>query len=134
MIRLRGMGFRSWLHEHLRRPAYRLAGRLPPPRDEAFRALLRSLRDLVEGREARSFPSPEVRFLSPGLEYRPNLDRVEPIPPDLEWTKPPAIEPGVIVRSVYGVVAESQRFDSELIDQLNDEYADRPLVPAPPFV
>lgn len=39
---------------------------------------------------------------------------------------------GAVVRSIYRTGARPTRYDVELLEQLNAEYADRPIVPAPP--
>jgi len=47
-------------------------------------------------------------------------------------TPPPSEGSGRVVRSLYDTGGRAERYDVDLLEQLNAEYADRPLVPAPP--
>jgi SAM-dependent methyltransferase len=60
------------------------------------------------------------------------LDRVPPLP-DQEWQMPQGITgSGHRVRSLYETGSGATRYDAHLLEQLNQEYAERPLVPNPP--
>lgn len=110
------------------------AKRLPPPRDQAALALLRSLRDLVEGREPASDRRQEFNAAgnepfgpSPG----PPLPKVEPLSKDHVWAEPPPIETGQVLRSIYNTRGQPERFDVDLLEELNAEYASKPIVSKP---
>lgn len=111
-----------------------LARRLPPPRDQAALAVLRDLRALSAGTVPAGHPVVNVVSDEGSLDARPigpPLARVAPITPG-SWTPAPEV-PGIgqVVRSVYDTGNAPQRFDVALLEQLNAEYADRPIVPKP---
>lgn len=125
---------RSRRGARIRNAAAGLARRLPPPRDEAALAVLRNLRALSTGRPAQQVPTTHG-----GTSHQ--RDRSVPIGPPLprvdrietgEWRSPPEVTGvGQVVRSVYETGEAPERFDVALLDALNTEYKDRPIVPKP---
>jgi SAM-dependent methyltransferase len=111
-----------------------IARRLPPPRDQAFLAAGRAVRDLVTGR-APAKPAPK-----PAKRAKPVPRIGPPVPPppqvemaDIDWKAPPEVlNAATKVRSLYDTGAAPARYDLELLEKLNAEYADNPLVPSPP--
>lgn len=52
---------------------------------------------------------------------------------DVEWKQPPdVLNTATKIRSLYDTGAAPPRYDLALLEQLNAEYADKPLVPNPP--
>ncbi len=123
-------GLRSAVRSGLRR--------LPAPRDDAAVRLARAARDLVTGRPAPqpALRPPSLTSAEPGSTVvRPatGLPRITPLDPELPWRLPAGITgSGTVVRSLYSTGARPRRYDVELLEQLNAEYADRPIVPSPP--
>jgi SAM-dependent methyltransferase len=129
----------------LRSTLVRAAGLLPPPRDEAALRTLRAGRDLLLGRAAPQPPrrrvrrAPAAKPTEPATPSRSTAATLPPLerPPALEgmqtWLVPP-VSPGhdVLTRVRYATGAAPARYDVALVDQLNDEYRDKPIVPAPP--
>lgn len=114
-----------------------LVRRLPPPRDEAALNVVRALRDLMIGREpsvkgaTRREPP---RLIEPhpfGPPPGPRLDPVDPIPPEHTWKSPPSIEVGKVIRRLGDDGITPSRFDVDLLEALNDEYATNPISPSP---
>jgi len=108
--------------------------RLPAPRDEAAIRAALALRDLVTGRPApRPKPAPPP---APGTSVvrRPTgLPTPAVLPADRVWRSPVDVQgSGRRVRSLYTTGAGPRVYDVALLEQLNAEYADRPLVPSPP--
>ena len=115
----------------LRNSAANAVRRLPPPRDEAALALLRSARDLLHGREPNRAAT--ARRAAAADEVGPPLPRVAGFPDDHPWRKPPHTDGmGKVVRSVYETGASAPKYDVELLGQLNAEYAAKRIVPKPP--
>lgn len=121
----------------------RLVARLlPPPRDKAFLRMCAAARDLVLGREPkRPVPRPAAADAAadPPLSAPParpfsSLPQVTQLSEgDIQWRTPPVVTTsGTRVRSIYDTGASAQRYDVELLEKLNAEYADKPLVPRPP--
>ncbi|GLY14829.1 hypothetical protein Kisp01_18440 [Kineosporia sp. NBRC 101677] len=117
---------------NLRRSVLNTLKRLPEPRDEAAIRAALATRDLVLGRRPaarvlKADPSPMVR--------RPTgLANVPSLPENLEWQLPQGITgSGHKVRSLYETgEGGGQVYDIALLEQLNEEYKDRRLVPSPP--
>ncbi|HTY72912.1 MAG TPA: methyltransferase domain-containing protein [Actinomycetes bacterium] len=122
--------------------------RLPAPRDRAALEVLHGMRTLVTGQAPRPEPKPQSSPTSkpePGAEPAP----LEPGPrtyglvPGPPVPKPPALPPDTVraefpqmvekssVRSMYTAGTNPIRYDVALFEQLNKEYEDHPLVPAP---
>jgi SAM-dependent methyltransferase len=83
------------------------------------------------------FRAERARVAGPGgrSETLPATYRISPPPPAIDgpWPPPPTIdEPHRFVRSAVMPVAPLPRFDVDLFESLNEEYASRPLVPVPP--
>jgi SAM-dependent methyltransferase len=128
----------------------RLIHRLPAPRDRAALGVLRSVRSLVTGqvpapRAHRAQPLAKAPVKAPaaapvkapkpapfGLVPGPTLTRTPKLPEDTAWTPfPPMTSAGDLLRSLYETGDRPPRFDADLIDQLNAEYADKRVVRAP---
>jgi SAM-dependent methyltransferase len=121
-----------------RRTAYAVAGHLPPARREPFLAFARRVRGagaaaasrlprIVPSRDRSDGPAPAraypTNFRVPGQRAAIADD----------WPEPPHVDdPGAPVRSVYDRGASAPAYDIDLFEQLNAEYADKPVVPAPP--
>jgi SAM-dependent methyltransferase len=112
------------------RLAKAVARRLPPPRDQALLGLLWYARALVTGRGGAA-PGAERR---PGsLVEAPPLPPVAPLPKDMVWQLPPeVVGSGRAIRSLYDTGGAAEVYDVELLEKLNAEYADRPIVASPP--
>jgi SAM-dependent methyltransferase len=107
---------------------------LPPPRDKAAIRIALAVRDLVTGRPpAPPKPPPPP---APGASVvRPPTGLPVPavLPADRAWLLPEGIEgSGSRVRSLYATGAGPRVYDVALLEKLNAEYADSPLVPSPP--
>jgi cyclopropane fatty-acyl-phospholipid synthase-like methyltransferase len=125
--------------------AKRLIRRLPAPRDQAALAVLRDLRALATGRApapkpvrprpSSTPPKPSSRRAKPaasGPARVPPLVRPPALPEGAERVPfPPMEAAGELVRSLYETGGRPERFDIELLEQLNAEYADRRVVRAP---
>lgn len=66
-----------------------------------------------------------------GPKPGPALPKVEPVPDDHSWATPPTIKTGVVVRSLYDTGAKPDRYDIDLLEELNAEYELKQLVAAP---
>lgn len=125
------------LTRSLRHSVARWVRRLPPPRDEAALNVLRSLRDLVEGREAKAMgPLPSTAAAKSegppfGAPPGPPLPTVDPIPDEHVWEIPPSIEVGKVIRRLGDARSRPEHFNTDLMDELNAEYASKPIVPRP---
>jgi SAM-dependent methyltransferase len=102
--------------------------RLPAPRDRAAEHLLRAGRDLITGREPVA-----KRTKRPG-RYGPRLPKPEPLGDTSNWVRPDANDDNanVLTEVLYDTGATPERFDVELFERLNAEYAAKPIVPKPP--
>jgi SAM-dependent methyltransferase len=129
----------------IRRALARAVRLLPPPRDEAAMRLLYAVNDLIRGRapasrqvpdgsaeparpeEAAPVPGGHIAPAGPPLERPPGLGDTS------AWASPP-ISHGhdVLTKVLYNTGAAPQRYDVELLEALNQEYAGKPIVPAPP--
>jgi SAM-dependent methyltransferase len=102
------------------------ARQLPAPRDEAALEVLRGLKTLTTGRRTTA-TTPEPNS---GGRVGPPLPRVEPIDVKSWVTAPEVTRMGKVVRQVYADTS-FVRFDVALLDQLNQEYEDKRIVPKP---
>jgi SAM-dependent methyltransferase len=111
-----------------------VARRLPPPRDEAFLRVAGATRDLIRGRAPRPPGAPPPLSGNAAPFVGPPLQRPKPLTEaDVEWFEPPAVaNTGIKVRSIYDTGAAPPRYDLELLEKLNAEYADKPIVPQAP--
>jgi SAM-dependent methyltransferase len=126
-----------------------VARRLPPPRGEAFLRTCVDVRDLVLGRQpkrpapvaaAAPAPAPPPPPAVPDVPVSKapspfsTLARVARLSEeDVEWRSPSVVlsaEPEI--PDVFNMGITGQRYDVELFEKLNAEYADKPLVPHPP--
>ncbi|MDX6392615.1 MAG: 2-polyprenyl-6-hydroxyphenyl methylase / 3-demethylubiquinone-9 3-methyltransferase [Streptosporangiaceae bacterium] len=110
-----------------------IARRLPPPRDKSFLRLAATARDLVLGRPGPRLAPPGPPR-SPALLPRPVQRPVARLTEtDITWRTPPAVtNSGTQVHSIYHTGAAAPRYDVELLEKLNAEYADKPIVPQAP--
>jgi SAM-dependent methyltransferase len=107
---------------------------LPPPRDDAAIRAARAIRDLITGRPAPP-PKPPPPPKPGASVVRPATGLPEPavLPDDRVWVRPEGIVGiGTTVRSLYDTGAGRRVYDVALLDALNAEYANSPLVPSPP--
>ena len=114
--------------ERARNAIYGIARRLPPGPRAALLRVARRARDAVEGTPRRGVPGTAAARPAP-----PRSFRVSPAPgpmPDTWLDAPDVAEPGRAVRSVLED-APSVRYDVNLFEKLNEEYASKPLVPRP---
>jgi len=129
-----------------------VARRLPPPRDKAFLPACARLRDLVLGRQPpRPAPAaaapPAAPTPPPPPPAAPRPVPVSKAPSPFSTLAPvarlseeevgwralpvvPAAAPGI--PDVFNTGITEPRYDIELLEQLNAEYADNPLVAHPP--
>lgn len=120
------------------------ARRLPPPRDEAALSVLRAGKALVTNR-APAPPAPpappaernegeeRVTPHAVGMVPGPPMPPVVKVAPDADWIEPPVSQKtGTnIANSIYKAGGKPDRYDVALLESLNEEYRDRPIVPAP---
>lgn len=111
------------LTTRLRNRAAAAARLLPPPRDEAALAALRGLKALVTN-------TPPRPASAAAAEPLPTVARIQP---DEPWTEPPVSDKlgTKAAASIYKTGNKPDRYDVALLEALNEEYRDRPLVPAP---
>ena len=114
--------------DRARNGIYGIARRLPPGPRATLLRVARRARDAFDGAPRRAASGTQAPRPAP-----PRSFRVSPAPgpmPD-KWIDAPEVpEPGRAVRSVLGD-APSVRYDVELFEKLNEEYASKPLVPRP---
>lgn len=80
----------------------------------------------------RPVPTAAAVEQSFGLPIGPPLRKTPRLSEDTEWTAFPEIEGfGKLVTSLYETGARPERFDAALLEALNVEYVDKPIVPAP---
>jgi cyclopropane fatty-acyl-phospholipid synthase-like methyltransferase len=128
----------------LKRGVRRAAKVLPPPRDQAVLRLLRATYDLMTGqkapparRGANNPPQtpgrkPDARRKGFGTVPGPRLPSVARVAADAPWSDPPHSERTGLSRSIYDPGSSSRPvFDIALLEELNEEYRNRPIVPAP---
>lgn len=121
----------------LRRTARSIVERLPVGRDVAMRAARRVSTGIMpshNGSSRSTVAGPRREATSESADAAPRSFVVEPKPSAVEdgWPSPPRIEaPFVMVRTRHASGEPQPRFDIELFERLNEEYAARPLVPAP---
>lgn len=113
----------------MRRAARKAVRGLPAPRDEAAVRVAHAARDLLTGRAAPQPPKPakaKRNVSAPRLRRKPS-----PIDTS-DWVAPP-ISSGhdVLTRVLYDTGATPPTFDIELFEQLNAEYADKPIIAKP---
>lgn len=127
----------------LRRMAKRAVRALPPPRDKAALRAAVALRDLVRGTAPAPKRKPARSAVKAAPRPRPapaaappaplKLPKVEPLSPDAPWLTPENITgSGFTLTRMYEAAPTPIVFDVDLLEALNREYADRPLVPKPP--
>jgi SAM-dependent methyltransferase len=119
--------------------------KLPPPRDEAAIQAAFAVRSLLTGRAMparrpagwtalRGSSAPGSSGPGSSVVRPPTgLPKAAALPADQIWQLPAEIQgSGHRVRSLYATGAGPKVYDVELLDALNAEYADSPLVPSPP--
>ena len=135
------------LRRAVHRAVRRAVRQLPAPRDEAALALLRSARDLVTGRAPATLRENTAVGAGPAknrargsgvtdLGYRlplgPRLPASPEVPDIVTWqVPPPSPDTGRVRHRGYDTGVGATRYDIELLEELNAEYADKPLVPKP---
>ena len=108
---------------------FKVADKLPPRVRGLFLRTARGARDLLTVPVDRPKPAASKAAGPPPARFR-----VSPAPKPIttEWPEPPPVEtPGLAVRSVYPDEGSVARYDVELLEELNREYASKPLVPQP---
>jgi SAM-dependent methyltransferase len=129
---------RSHIRKRVNLAVRSIARRLPPPRDEALVRMIGNARVLIFGRAAaqsaqRPAPRKSVHSVTTDSPQSPPVPRPPIKETDIAWRTPPKAEdPGRAIRSVYRAGAAPPRYDLELLERLNAEYAHRPIVPQPP--
>lgn len=98
--------------------------------------ILSGCKALVLGRSVAvgsdsSVASASNALASPTLPDGPKLPRQPPLP-DVPWPEPPVVESTGVSRSRYETGAKPPRYDVELLEQLNKEYAAHPIVRSAP--
>lgn len=118
--------------KNLRTAARKALAALPPPRDKAALRVAAALRDLARGTAPDEPEKPAVKAKQAVANPMEGL-KGKPIPDDVPWLTPQDITgSGTAVRKLYGESAAPIVFDIELLEKLNLEYADKPIVPKPP--
>lgn len=122
----------------LRRMARSILERLPVGRRTALRAgrsVLRliALTPAATARPGATRPQGKVRAVETDASPpQRNVVEPRPAPVDDAWPAPPRItDPFTVVRTRHPTSASDPVFDIELFEQLNEEYASRPLVSSP---
>lgn len=117
----------------LRSRVLSLVGKLPPPRDDAAVLALRSAKRVLTGQPERLVPAKPatVRAAPYGLVPGPPLPPVAPIAPVSEWIQPAGSPKTGLAKSIYSTGSKPRRYDVDLLEELNEEYRDKPVVPAP---
>ena len=117
----------------LARAARFVARRLPPPRDKALLRLGVAARDLMTGRAPQRFASQTATRGEPVIGPPPPRPAPQVKESDITWrTPPPLANTGIPIHSIYNTGPAPPKFDVELLEKLNAEYADKPLVPQAP--
>lgn len=123
-------------------------GGLPAPRDEAAIRLAKAAVDLVTGaptRKAAQNGAAKAKGVGPskrptnkpaarakyGTVPGPALPKVERVPEDAEWQQPPVSTKTGVAKSIYKTGSKPRKYDVALLEELNEEYRDKPIVPAP---
>jgi SAM-dependent methyltransferase len=104
-----------------------IKGMLPAPRGPRDRGA-----ELAPSPPTREKPRPTA---TPGTSVVRPMTGLPPVPPlgDRPWRWPEAIEgTGQKICDLYETGSGPKVYDVALLDELNAEYASRPLVPAPP--
>lgn len=101
-----------------------------------MRAILRGSKALVLGQPVKTPRTSVTRSISTGLvaptrAEGPKLHRQPPLP-DVVWPDPPPVAGTGVVRSEYKTGAKPIRYDAALLEQLNNEYAERPIITSAP--
>jgi SAM-dependent methyltransferase len=122
-----------------KRAAYTVANRLPARLREPFLGAARGSYKLI-GRAIYRLSAPLVSRLTMtahgSKNAYPSTFRLPTPPVEIPsaWPEPPTVDaPDRMVRSIYerGAAAPRTRYDVELLEALNTEYAERPVVPKP---
>lgn len=110
---------------------------LPAPRDQAALRMLRAGRDLVLGRPSVE-PAPRRRKRRPDAGRRPyGMPRGPKLPPvprvdNSTWADPPVSDRRGLDTTLHDHGPTGRQvYDVALLEQLNEEYRSRPIVPAP---
>ena len=83
----------------------------------------------VPARRPASPPAPGESVVRPAL----GLAKVPALPADTEWQQPAGITgSGHRVRTLYSTGSRPTVYDADLLDKLNAEYVNQPIVPKPP--
>lgn len=117
----------------VRRRLKRTLRRLPAPRGAAAIAALRATRTLVTGR-APAKPKPRRPAKVPpfGPRVGPPLVRPALLAPDHPRSEfPPLSAGGTVVQDMYATGRKPVSYDIDLLEALNEEYRDKPIVPHP---
>jgi SAM-dependent methyltransferase len=111
----------------LKRVILAAASRIPPPRDEALVRLATAARDLIIG---RAVSSPSVSSRKPTAATSGPTRPVRQLAVNqIHWKTPPEVStPGRAIRSVSDVGEPSTRYDLELLERFNEEYATKRIV------
>jgi SAM-dependent methyltransferase len=128
--------FSSRRRRPVRTLIHSLVDRLPGPRADAARSVLSASKALVLGRPvatevytAESSGRPSA-LAAPTVAEGPKLPK-QPALPEMQWPEPPAVQSaGMATRHDTG--AKPPRYDADLLEQLNKEYADNPIVTSAP--
>jgi SAM-dependent methyltransferase len=120
-----------------RAAAIGIANRLPAQRRKTFLRFARRAKSLMQlpGVPALRFTVRRTDGAAPIGSPYPTRFRISPRPVDLgsQWPEPPPVdEPMKIITNTYTHGAPHPRFDIELFESLNAEYASKPVVPEPP--
>ena len=119
----------------VRRAGLRVQGalrRLPAPRDQAAIDALQGVRTLLTGHTPSSRSSRSGGRAKPyGLVPGPPIPKPPKLAEGIERAQLPEITSQREIRSVYHAGKDPRRFDVDLFEELNKEYADKPLVPNP---
>lgn len=127
------------MKQTVKRTVRRVVSALPPPRDQAALRAARAVRDLVTGKAPQPVTRGKPARKAPvkavpkpyGLVPGPALAKVERVPDDAPWQAPPVSAKEGQARSIYRTGSKPLRYDVALLEELNEEYRAKPVVPAP---
>lgn len=108
-----------------------ITGRDPARRGSVLASKVPPAKTAPQRAEPKPVPAPTAA--SPSAQPPASLPTPDPIADDAPWKTPGDVTgSGQAVKHLYGADSPPIRFDVELLEQLNKEYAHKRIVPSPP--